>query len=282
MLRFLFLTLTLSPSLALAQGAYSVRTNRLHDHDVSDSFCIGDVVFIVRRSAIWGGKPIERDIAKLLPASRAVDAGDPSADFGKLIDLVLKHHHEPSLTSASAVNFGDQGFIWHVKWDLFPSPGGFTGIPFQYHAYVRPDGSVITPELFLCDSYSFDVFEEQKTLFSTVAFTDMYTPENRRERIDVNQAEEIAVATLATALKKHKIETKFRVVGTSHPRFPKYLFGQRRPPDDVRLFCVNFVESDTLAEVEELIEPFSVWVSQAGTPASITYGFWAPKSQITK
>ena len=273
--RFSLLVFVLGNANCYGQGYYSARTESLTDTDVATSFTIRDITFIVRNSGLANEASKERDLSKLLPVANAVEKGLPNKAYADLIDQLLGGHHKPYLSVASAVNLGDAGFVWHITWDLFPSPGGLSGIPFEFQAYVRPDGSAVRPDLFLCDHFTSGFFSSEAPLFSTFAIDDL-TPGSTKS-VDQDQIRDAAVNSLNDATRDYELTRSFRFIGMKRHSYSNDLIRKPNSNGDVVVWAVKFVDK-TIAEKDQRdADPFTVWVTEDMMVSEITVGHWDAK-----
>lgn len=260
------------------QGDYAVRTQSLVDSDVETAFAIGDITFVVRNSELTGNSATEGDLSKLLAASDAAKKGLPDRATANLIDQVLGGHHEPHLTSASAIKRGNKGFVWKISWELFPNPGGFSGIPFEYQAYVRPNGSVVRPQLFLCDHLQRGwLSSDEDPLLSHLALTDL-VPANSSD-VDTDQIRRSAEDALADAKDESKLDFKLRFVGLRRQSYPSVFCGRGNSPDECLVWAVNFVPESWPKADQERLEPFTIWVTSDYITSRLSSGRWQASKQ---
>lgn len=272
---------SLDASFGQAITSPRTRAELLSTDDVVDAYSIADMSFVIRESKIFDSKIKETDLSKLLSPAEAVKRGLPDQETGLLIDRLLHRHHEPYLVFASAVNNGDAGFYWHMKWHLFPSPGGFSGIPYEYHAIVRSDGTYVKPELFLCDDYgTYSSREMDQIVFSVLAIDDLL-PTTKSE-VDLEKIRKAADRSINLAKSEFKIESDFRSLTPKRIVFPGVL-STKAPGEELEVWLVRFVDKKIEnPENVKYVGSIAVWVTSDLLTSELTMGDWAatPKRKV--
>lgn len=243
------------------------------DLDVYDAFKISYVAFVIRDFAVFDTEDKETDLTKLIAPATAVSIGLPNKPTAKLIDHLLGGHHEPALRVASAIANGDEGFTWKLEWNLFPSPGGFSGIPYEYHAVVRANGTSVIPELYLCDDYSPLFVEEEEKLYSVMAIDDLL-PVSKAKVQDV-VIQHAAEGTFNRAISEFKIEESFRPLAPQRHTFSARLASDAADVDELEVWAVRFVLS-TIENPTDVKYDGSiiVWVRSDLKTSELTIGSW--------
>jgi hypothetical protein len=276
LLRFATLLFVLAFPLQFFAQVARARAEQLDDDDVSDVFTIAEMTFVIRKSSVAETKYKETDLARLMSPAAAVKIGLPNKATAELIDRLLLVHHQPSLKVASVINSGDAGYFWKLKWLLFPSLGGFSGIPSEYHAIVRSDGTIVRPELYLCDEYVLDVFEPKKTLFSVLAIDDLLP--KTKSKINENEITRAAEKTFNGAISKFKIDDEFRTLAPRRQTFSSTFKSKREDVDELEEWAVRFV----LSEIENpenisYVGSIVVWVTSDLMTSELSLGSWKAK-----
>lgn len=280
-------TLALWPVLSSAQGYYAPRVQSLDDV-VLDAFPIGDVVFVYRRSELPSGDNAVADLSKIIPAHRAEIHGRPGPDVSSLINQMLGTPHTTHVESLSAINYGDSGYVWKVTRKLFPSFGGFSGVPFQFRSYVNPDGSLIAPERYLCDHDTVvgteGRFFGNDNIFSVMSFADFEVDEKNAKHIHGDQALSLATNAIEKfvaqkPLKKHKVA--YRLHDQSLLRLPVATNHDGKLAMR-KVWAVNFVDAKLTGNAIHEAEPLTVWVTVDGMVSQLTFRSWKAQDRRVK
>lgn len=165
------------------------------------------VVFVIPDSAIGGEVPPTKELSQFVSVAQAVKNARPIAPIRALIDNAFDYKQRLELRSASAVNLGDLGFIWEVTWLLFPHFGGSSGIPFEYRAVVRSDGSVVRPRVILFDHC---VLDDRFEINSTIAIDQISVASV--QKVSLKDVRGAADSALSALLMKNKCATRLPVV----------------------------------------------------------------------
>lgn len=269
----------LAPTL-FSQDFASRQIDGLVDADFFDGFATGDAVYIYRTSGLPAHENAVDDLTKMLPVDRAALHGVPGRLNCELIDAMLGMKTTTSLTSIAVENFGDSGFLWKVVHNISPAHGGSTGVWPRFVRYVKPDGSLIKPEAYLCSQKL--VFENTR-LFSVMSFDDLSIISDEPE-IDGEDALRIARESIdkicAEALDEDiDIQTRYhdqRLVGI--PIKAKNANETiHRPMWQVRFMLADHASYELFDD-----DPIVVWITSDGFASTLSLGEWHAKNRRTK
>jgi hypothetical protein len=282
---YVFLALALLGNASLKAQMQDSRILQLDSHDVATAFPIGELVFVFRQSDIDDNAEPIVDLDKLQPAARAVSQGIPNVAIKKLIDQELKGRHDLRLTTASAVNMGDLGFVWKISWSLFPTIGGLGGQPYEYVAYVLPGGSATHPNLYLCNEFTFNPFDTDCSVFSSIPISKI--KRQPKPAISETDAREIATAKLQKVIAEKNLPVTLTFHHVSRCTYPIEIHAKRIQDGESSGWAVNFVleDNEILEQLKTLPLPnqdaarrqlpnFTVWVTFDGFSSQITTGTW--------
>lgn len=253
----------------------------LDSSDVVDVFSISDVTFVTKASAIRASTRIEPNFSKLVSPSDAVQEGLPTKSTADLIDLLLKGHHEFHLQEASINKFGGSGFIWKLKWFLFPSPGAIGGIPYEYHSIVGGDGSRVRPELYLCDHFEPLAQNDEETVFSVLAFDDLL-PVTKSD-VDVTEIKKTAEIAFDSAIAETDIKNRFRSLLPQRRAFPGDLSTIADRNQNLEVWSVRFVDT-RIKDAQDVKYGSSIviWVTSDLMTSKLSKNRWEAKSHRHK
>lgn len=270
-----------STSMGQATSLGQAKTSTAHflnEDDIADVFSIADMSFVIRESTIAKSSLQERNLSKLLSPAEAVKRGLPSKATGLLIERLLHGRHEPELTMASAVNDDQAGFYWQIKWELFASPGGSSGIPYQYRAIVRSDGSVVKPELFLCDDYgSFSQRDADEVVFSVLALDDLLPI--AKSKVNPEKIVSAAKRSFELAKQQFKLKPNFQSLPPKRVVFPGSL-ATKATNEQLEVWLVRFVDKKIEnPENTKYVGSIAVWVTSDLVTSELTMGEWSATSK---
>jgi hypothetical protein len=273
------LLVLLAPTI-FSQDLASRQLDGLLDKDYFDGFATGDVVYIYRTSGLPLREKAVEDLAKMLPVDRAALHGVPGGLNDALIDLMLGMQTTKSLASVAAENFGDSGFLWKVVYDIFPAQGGATGVWPRFVRYVKPDGSLVEPEKYLC---SRKLVSEGSELFSVMSFNDLSIVSDGPE-VDGEEALLIArksIDKLSAIASQQNIELRIRFHDQRLLEIPVKAENSGeinyRSMWQVRFMLANPVSYELFDN-----DPIVVWVTSDGFASTLSIGGWHAKSRRTK
>lgn len=270
-------TIILVLAIPLQCFAQTVRAKQLSDKGVYDVFTIAEIAFVIRESSIFDTTVEKTSLANLMSPAAAVKSGLPNKLMTELIDRLLQSHHKPYLDVASAFNGGDAGFFWDLKWFLFPSPGGSSGTPYEYHAVVLADGTAVKPELHLCHDYGSYQFEPEKVLFSVLAIDDLL-PTTHSE-MNEGEIKKVAERSFNEAVSKFKIDEEFRTLAPRRQTFSGKFATRAADDEELEVWAVRFVLS-SIENPEDVDYAGSiiVWVTSDLKTSKLTLGNWDTQS----
>lgn len=215
-----------------------------YDHDVLPQEGIGELGQL---------KSVEQTVQRGMP-SRAIDA---------LIEQQLQMPHAFHFDQMTLKDYGNSGLLWHIRWNLFPKEGGFSGVPFHFTSLVLPDGEVILPKRTLYDTYE----PEPDIYICSTIDIDAIAPDSTISEAEIQEkatlALQQAIAESTAEGKRKRDSLKFRFVSQLRIQIPATVDDRERI-SDCDLWAVNFASHAREAGEDDEIDVFSVWVTPAG------------------
>lgn len=96
----------------------------------------------------------EVSLDDVISVQEAVRKGGRTKFLDALVTQQLEVPHTFEFEKATlSKNRWNEKYYWKVRWELWPKIGGFSGIPFRYHARLKADGTVIPPTLYIVEQY---------------------------------------------------------------------------------------------------------------------------------
>lgn len=277
-LRIVTVLFTLAISAQCTAQWHLARSNQLNDDGIMDVFTIADIAFVIRESAVFDSVNKETDLARLISPAAASKVGLPDKPTAELINRLLQSHQEYDLRTASAIDHGDDGFVWKLVWHLHSSYGGSSGIPYEYHAVVRADGSSVKPELYLCDDYgSGTAIDPDEVLFSALAIDDLLPP--TQSQVDEAEIQTTAERAFANAISRFNFGDDFQSLPPERLTFSGKLTSGNEDADELEVWAVRFVHSSIdKPENVKYIGSIQVWVTSDLKTSTLSKGTWDAKS----
>ena len=268
----LFLILIIQCLVAHGQRYDSPRVELLDNDGIYDSFCIGDVMFVSLESdVIYSTAQGKRGFENVPALNSVVQQASPSKQIQEFVDHLLGYHHAFAFESATVFDCGDSGFRWDVKWSLYPSPGGSSGIPFEYHSNLLQDETVAPHQLILCDHYETDLFTSEGTIISWLPLTALTSA----SLMDEGHAVDLATAKLGGAIKDASLDKEFRAAKRERQTYPSELFHRKQANAICNVWAIEFVPKSTPVENERNVASIKIWVAPNGTVSNVDVGQWA-------
>ncbi len=265
--KFMIVTIVCSGS-AKAQLAPWPQVSQLDSPDVYFACNVSDVTFVYLRSSFTLRADEKRNFRALgekeiLRASTPNDALDKLFAYAAGYEVDYTHDADPPSLERERVE--EIPFrIWHVVWSLFPSgPGGFSGEPFRYHSFVRPDGKRFIPEIYFCDFLDFG----NQRYFSSLPFKEI---ERSIDEDCINA--EAALRAAQDSIRQLSVELaencKLRQVLLKELPFANDAWGKEAFVYEVEFSNVN------VSDAREDRNPFSIWVATNGKCSTISVDRW--------
>lgn len=275
----ILLIVLLAPTL-FSQDLISPQMDGLFDKDVFDGFATGDAVYVYRAVKLPANEKAVKDLTKMLPVDRAALHGVPGKLQDELTDAMLGMETTTSLQSVSAESYGDLGFLWKVVYDIRPAQGGATGVWPSFIRYVKPDGSLINPETYIC---SRKLVAEDTPLFSVMSFDDL-SIDSDSPQIDGEEALRIARESIekicaAALVENLKIKTRFHDQG-----IVKIPIKGKKPNETILrpMWQVRFMLADHASYELFDCDPIIVWITSDGFASTLSLNEWHAKNRRTK
>lgn len=238
------------------------------DADPETSFDIGHVIFAYPVPYRKEGDPHPVPLDSVVPVAQVMKLVTPDKALKALVNQQLYHNHAFHLGEVELVSLKQIGYRWQVVWLLFPSPGGFSGVPYRYRALVSDRGKVILPDLYIYDAYSLSDWRER--LCSNLQLN--VKPKAEQRKLSQQQIERRGRKTLEKFLRTVKVTP-----GKKPVRFEFLNFRSLDLPLSVgvdgelqylKVWGVNFKEVRE-ADADQTEEIFTVWVSEYGAVSEL-------------
>ena len=244
------------------------------DGDLAGLVSISDLSFVYCYSDIVLDDSLETELEDLVPPSDAERNGRPSEALFALINENFGFDHRLSFENATAEACGNS-LYWKVTWSLFPANGGFSGVPYQYIGFVRPDGSAVQPRIYLRDYYGSFFNDEGNVLFSVMPMEKLLPTTDRS--IDDTKLIEIATDHLYESLTKLDVKTKFRFERIERRTYsPKLRKNHNKSKSNLEVWAVIFIDNaiPKSAKYGNSALEITVWVANDLTTSAISVGEW--------
>lgn len=242
--------------------------------DIADVVSIGDVSFVYCYSDIAPNDSVETELKDLGLPSDAEQNGRPNDALFSLINELLVVEHSLSLETVTADAYGNSEF-WKITWSLFPAEGGLSGVPYQFIAYVRPDGSAVQPRVYLRDYFG-SFYDEQHDRLYSVMSVDKLKPETD-VTIDEKKLIEVSTEHLLESLRQLNVKTKFRFDGVKRRTFsPALSRSSDQPQPNLEIWAVDFVDSAIPKGVnnDNSATRITIWTTSDLTTSTLSVGDW--------
>ncbi|WP_417391700.1 hypothetical protein [Gimesia sp.] len=243
--------------------------------DPETSFDIGHVIFAYPVPYRNEGDPSPVPLESVVPIAKVMKLVAPDKALKALVNQQLFDKHNFQLEQVELVSLEQIGYRWQAVWSLFPSFGGFSGVPYRYRALVSARGKVIPPELYLYDVYNLSDWKE--CLCSNLQLN--LNPEPMQKKLTERQIEKRGRKTLEKFLRTVKVTpgnqpVKFDFLNCRSLALPMSVnaAGELK---SLKVWGVNFkeVQEKDVREVdaEKTEEIFTVWVSEYGVVSELKH-----------
>ena len=209
---------------------------------------------------------------KSVDASEIESASQPDKgmrqflDFAAGYEVTIDREVKPPLIKLEPKK--ELGFpVWHAWWELFPTSGGFSGVPFEYHTFIRRDGKRIEPRLYFCDF----VYVKNRNCFSHLPIAAIKSSAGKEPIIAADKALEIAKQAISHPNVPEDVRKSLvlkQIILQELP-FAKEMWGK-----ETSVFELQFQERDNIDRLLDR-KPLYVWVTIDGTCSKITLDGWA-------
>jgi len=250
----------------------------IHDADVFDTFSIGDITFVILQSDIYDSDAVETNLSNLSHPSVAEKKGRPTKIVSSFINHLLGGEHELSLDEITAVEDYGGRYFWTMSWSLMP-PWMSSGVPYQYHAVVRADGTAVRPRFFLRDSYG-SLYSDQKNLVHSVLPMDDLLPTT-----DAAPSNEEIIAAAENALKESisrlKLGQSFRYEKINRITYPGKLHSKKPIESEFEAWGVEFVDNSIPRNVKNKNSAtrITIWVTSDLVTSELSLFSWSVESK---
>ena len=271
-----------APNTACGQmGLPAAQDLFVEEADELSLFSVGNVLFFYPTESLPKANDPPAEFSKLISVQDAVARARPDQQINTLVKQQLRFAHRFDLMEAAAKNLGNDEFIWHIIWELFPETGGSTGTPSTYTALVTADGSLVRPTIELWDA------------------TPVVTPGGPwiscrlpvRETKGADDRPNLSAEQIRATAEKRLIEflqesddydrdqggdpaKRFRFHGQQLLEIPLET-GADRKLRFWKVWQVDLVDLKWLRKDQVEIEPFTVWVTEQGDVAGLKITDWA-------
>ncbi len=266
---FLLATLSSLNFLAAQHSQHSLwpQVTGLDRTDVYFAANISQVTFIYRLRDFKQAASEKRP-TKFLDSETAAVATRPSQDMQQLIDFAIGNENvtDDQFRQLKKEKKGLPVAVWHAIWPLSPNVRRASGVPFEYHAFVRVDGERIAPNIYFCDFISLD----NHYCFSALPFTAIKSSLGK-PLISADKALELARVAISKSKLSVDMQKKLalkQVLLRELPFAPK-LWGK-----EAKVYELQFQEQDNVERLRD-VKPLSIWVTIDGECSSITLDGWS-------
>ncbi len=240
---------------------------------VACPFRIADLLFVYRPPLLSDPKEIVRNLAEVVPKKKAVDAAFPDHRTQWIVDGVLDDH-EFRLDEATLVDRGGMGLFWHVKWNLFPTSGGFGGVPWSYLAIVTGKCDQIQPEISLWSS--FPVHGDRIYVRSHMDFENLARDNKGKRVLFGDEIANLAKRRLADFSKEHDVKSTGvpapNEAGAGEPLSWRLQTQRIFEIDNHRIWEIRFTDDNWGAEDALDLRELTLWVTLHGEVSKLSIG----------
>lgn len=239
----------------------------LPEADPDEAFRIGKIIFDYSpKRPVKVDQPVS-DLSELQSVADAVKAATPGPALTALVDQQLMTPHMFHFASATVFDSGDAGLEWHVRYQLFPKEGGFSGVPFEYRVILDGHGNLIQPRLTVYDAF-FHSPEEGWTC-SVLKLPTGPTVDDaalRADKIRSRAAEALKNATAPSGA-TNAARTRMEYQSQKVVRIPVATDANGKI-SHAEIWAVNFRDPSRTERSDEIL---TVWVAPDGRAADIKH-----------
>lgn len=263
-----FLLATLgSINFLAAQHSPWPQVTELDRTDVYFAANIMQVTFVYRQSDFKHAISEKRS-KKFLDSEAAALATRPPQGMRQVVDFATGNENitDDQFRQLKKEKTGLPVAVWHATWPLRATFGGSTGVPFEYHAFVRVDGELIAPHIYFCDF----IYLGDHHCFSALPFSAIEASLGK-PLISADKALELTRAAIGKSKLSADMQKKLalkQILLRELPFAPK-LWGK-----EAKIYELQFQEQDNVDRLKES-KPLSIWVTIDGECSSVTLDSWS-------
>lgn len=263
-----FLLATLgSINFLAAQHSPWPQVTELDRTDVYFAANIMQVTFVYRQSDVKQAT-IEKRPTKLLDSEAAAVATRPNQGMQQLFNYAIGYENvtNDQLRQLKKEKKGLPVAVWHATWPQSATFGGSTGVPFEYHAFVRVDGELIAPHIYFCDF----IYLGDDHCFSALPFAAIEASLGK-PLISADKALELARAAIGKSKLPADMQKKLALKQILLRDLP---FAQKLWGKEAKIYELQFQEQDNVDRLKDR-KPLSLWVTIDGECSNITLDSWS-------
>lgn len=285
-MRLLFVPIVLAlhlPSRATAEDVFGNWTifpgpnprpaDLLPDAPPEALFRIGQIIFENPSTDSLRIQHQVRELAELPSVADVVKSAKAPPHLIALVKQQLPAPHRFQFEEASVVDYGDSGLMWEVTHALYPSQGGFSGVPFRYRTVLDGRGMVLRPQLIVFDSCFLS--PESGWINSTLRLPSEHASSKSRLEPDLirKRATQKLAQTIGPADGRPEDSLEARMLFRNQERIRIPISTKTDGTlQHTEIWAVNFRIAKRRLRPEEV---FTVWVTTDGTVARIkTLKLW--------
>jgi len=265
---------SLAISWLLAATQVAVSAEVLDPRQVFDAVTIGNLLFVYENGDFLGQERKGAALTDVIKPADALTKAEPGLDVEELVDWTLEFHHEFSLDRMVLRDYGSDSFFWLVTWSLYPSPGGSTGIPWQYGVWLTGDGRRVAPRVYLWDA---GYYNDEQWIQSYFPMNDLRVKPGAK----ILHGDEItkrATQRLAEFMSEQSAAKQRASSSDPEERQPVWQFHSQTLisdlPGSVKAWRVSFINSNLVDDEYDPndLRDFSIWVSEDGRLGALSMG----------
>ncbi len=229
-----------------------------------EGFRIGHVIFAYDEFPSCAVKGVA--LKDLPPVAEIVSFAKPNAKVRRLVTGQLGQRHHFSLEQVTLDLEGGEATGVTVQWQLSPSMGGSTGVPFRYTSKLTSTLQLVQPERYVFDAYRLGATD----WFCSTLNLSKCTPETGAT-IENGSAQEIAETTmkqfasgLVSDVRGEALQMRVAETEEIHLPCPEC---KKEKTDCRTVWAVNFVRNAN--RLDDSRQRFTIWVSGEGRPAEL-------------
>lgn len=241
---------------------------------VDDIFVVNDVAFVVPDATMGEAESSAADITAVIAPAVAVDRGAVSPATLRLWEQWRSDPHRAKLSRAILEkDAGGINFAWKIEWKILPLEGVFMGRPDIYRSILRADGTLVRPDLYLCDWCQPALPEDSPALFSVLAIDELLLAQDRQP--DSEEIVRAAKEAFEKSVPQAVIESaEFRALPPVRRTIPSQLGRGNGEGKDLEVWGVHFSAHSPARDRENDETSLVVWVNSKLKTSKVSLGRW--------
>jgi hypothetical protein len=241
---------------------------------VDDICIIHDIAFVVPNARMQESDSSAADITAVIAPAVAVERGAPSQATLRLWEQWQSRPRKAELARAILEkDTGGVNFAWKLEWDIIPSEGGYTGRPPVYRSIFRADGSLASPDLYLCDWCQPPSPKDSPAIFSVLAIDDLLVAHDQQPAAE--DIIRVAKAAIETAVPPAIVEAAgFRALPPLRRTIPSQLRTGIGEEQDLEVWGVRFTANSPAGVAQTDETSIVVWVNSELKTSKLSLGHW--------